>query len=404
VDVKSLRIALVTPEYAPESGGIGANAAVVATGLLRHGHQPIVVTSDPAFASSNDHVTVLYVRRRTGAELLGKRLRRRLSRDIGEAVDRLLTAREAARRALAASPDLVVASEWDAQAWWIARFTRLPVVTRLASPMYRVSQADGLDTARYRVQCWFERDQAARSTLVHALSREMAHDVERDWQLAPERIAVVPNPVDVERVRRSAASPTFALPPRFFAYTGRLETRKGIWVLASVLSDVLRAHPDMHAVLVGNGDPATRTKIADAARDVADRVHVLGALPWPEMLGVVARAELMVFPALWESFPNVALEAMALGRPIVAGATGGLAEVVEHGRTGWLVAPGDAAALADTLIDALNEPERLRRFGEAAATSVARYDADRVVHELIAVYERAISLARRGRLGPTFCL
>jgi glycogen(starch) synthase len=338
-------------------------------------------------------VPVFRVRRRVNGRRLGKRLRRRLTRDIGEAVDRFLTARAAAKRALAVSPDLVVASEWDAQAWWIARFTRLPLVTRLASPAYLAGRANGMPTERFRVQSWFERDQAARSTLVHALSREMAGDIARDWHIAAERIAVVPNTLDVERVRRAATPPTFALPPRFIAYAGRVETRKGVWVLASILSDVLRAHPHTHVVFVGSADQAVRAKMSNATAEVADRVHLLGALPWPEMLGVVERAELIVLPALWESFPNVALEAMALARPMVASATGGLAELVQPGRTGWLVPPGDAAALAATLIDALSDPERLHRFGDAAGASVARYDVDRVVDELIALYERAVFTA-----------
>jgi glycosyltransferase involved in cell wall biosynthesis len=57
------------------------------------------------------------------------------------------------------------------------------------------------------------------------------------------------------------------------------------------------------------------------------------------------------------------------------------------------VPPGDAAALAATLIDALSDPERLHRFGDAAGASVARYDVDRVVDELIALYERAVFTA-----------
>jgi glycosyltransferase involved in cell wall biosynthesis len=379
----ALRVALVTPEFRPESGGIGTNARLVASRLADRGHVVTVVTTDPSVGDA--------VRRRAAAELPALRRHARLRR-LAEIRDRVATARALARLACAASPDLVVAPEWDATAWWLARYARVPVVTRIAGPIYRIRPANGDSLEPHRVQCWFERDQARRSTLVHATSHAMAETIAQDWGIDRGRMVVVPNPVDIQHVR-SAATTTLELPARFFAYVGRLEPVKGIRVLAEVLADILRMHPSVHAVFAGRADEPSRAVLDAEAAEVADRIHILDALSWPDTLGVMSRAELVVLPALYETFPNVALEAMALRRPIVASGINGLAEAVRDGETGWLVPPGDAPALRDTMIAALGAPEELRRFGESAGVWVERYDADRVIDELVALYERALARA-----------
>lgn len=375
-----LRVALVTPEFRPESGGIGTNARVVASRLADRGHVVTVVTTDPDAADP--------VRRRALGERPVLRRHPRLRR-LAEVGDRVRTARAVAQKACAAGPDLVVAPEWDATAWWLARRSRVPVVTRIAGPIYLIRPANGDSLEPHRVQCWFERDQARKSTLVHATSSAMAETIARDWGIDRARMVVVPNPIDIDRVRRSATR-TLDLPPRFFAYVGRLEPVKGLGVLAEVLADILRAHPQVEAVFAGRADAPSRAMLASGAAEVADRIHVLDALSWPDTLGVMSCAELIVLPALYETFPNVALEAMALGRPIVASRINGLAEAVRDGETGWLVPPGDAPALRDAVIAALAAPDELRRFGEAAGVAVERYEADSVIDELIALYERAI--------------
>jgi glycogen synthase len=376
----ALRIAIVTPEFRPESGGIGTNARIVASKLADRGNIVTVVTTDPEVPDS--------VRRRDWADR--PRLRSRAHfRALAEVGDRVATALAVARQASAARPELVVAPEWDATAWWLARFSRVPVVTRIAGPVYLIRPANGDPVGPHRVQSWLERDQARRSALVHATSRAMAGTIARDWRIDPARLVVAPNPIDIERVQDSAMT-TLHLPNRFFAFVGRLEPVKGLGVLAEILADVLRAHPDIDAVFVGRADAPSRATLNAAAADVADRIHLLDALPWSETLGVMSRAELIVMPALYETFPNVALEAMALGRPIVASAINGLAETVVDGETGRLVPPGDAHALRDALLSVLGAPEELLRMGEAAAAAVGRYDADRVVDEIIALYARAL--------------
>jgi glycogen synthase len=183
-------------------------------------------------------------------------------------------------------------------------------------------------------------------------------------------------------------------------FIGRLERRKGVHTLGEALARVLPAHPDVQALLIGrdagtDGGGAT-AELRRAVQPVAERVHFLGELPRAQALAVVARAGVVVLPSLWESFGYVCAEAMALGRPVVASRTGGFAEMVQPGGTGWLVAPGDPAELAGALDDALSDPARLVAFGAAARERAAGYDVDRIAERLAGLYETA----RRAGDGP----
>jgi glycogen(starch) synthase len=121
---------------------------------------------------------------------------------------------------------------------------------------------------------------------------------------------------------------------------------------------------------------------------------MLGELRRRDALAVVARSELVVLPSLWESFGYVAVESMALGRPVIATHVGGFPEFIEDGRTGWLVPPDDADALADSIQARLADPDGSRSIGAAASTASERFDIEEIVDDLVALYERALDLGR----------
>jgi glycogen(starch) synthase len=121
---------------------------------------------------------------------------------------------------------------------------------------------------------------------------------------------------------------------------------------------------------------------------VAERVHVLGELPREQALALVSRADVVVLPSLWENLANACLEAMALGRPVVATSVGGFVELLEHGETGSLVPPGDADGLAAELSRLLGDEEARRALGARAAERAAELDVPRIAERLVDLYER----------------
>jgi glycogen synthase len=368
-------------------GGIGTNTAAVAPALAERGHDVTVITRGQAGTVEIKGVTVVRIDHRWVPS---------------RPADLLLTRRGIAAAVRRASPDLVQAAEWEAEAWWVARFQPVPVVTRLATPSFVLDELNRNQVdARARLVRALERDQARRSSLVFAPTRAILDLVGTEWELDQNRLAIVRNPVEIEPIRLAgAAAAPMKLPQRFLCFFGRMERRKGIEVLAAALPSVFTRHPDVHAVFIGR-DPGDEDgdlmrRFHQLISGFEDRVHLLGELDREDALAVVARAELVVLPSLWESFGYVAVESMALGRPVIATQSGGFPEFIEHGETGWLVPPEDAGALADSMIERLSDPAESRRVAEAGSAASDRFDVNAIVDELVALYERALETRAEG--------
>jgi glycogen(starch) synthase len=383
-----VRIVLLSPEFppTPRLGGIGTNTATVAPALAQLGHDVCVVTRGE---------------RASVVEENGVRIVRLVPRWFPEPrIERLISRRLFAAASSAFRPDVAQAPEWEASGWWISRSGNIPLVTRLATPTYIVEELNrGAPARESAFVRRLERDQARRSAAILAPTRALADRVAQDWKLDRPAVHVVPNPVSGDEVRRLGAEAIDdELPPRYIAFVGRLEKRKGILELGQALRAVLPRHPQLHAVVVGRdageGGGAVRTEFAADVAEVSDRVHLLGELPRERVLPIIERATLLVLPSRWENFANVALEGLALGKPVIATRVGGFVEFLEHDVNAWLVPPSDAPALAKELDRRLSDPEGLDRVAGRARTSAEQFDVGAIATRLVAVYEEAIATRR----------
>ena len=274
------------------------------------------------------------------------------------------------------------------------------VATRLAVPLAgrpRPWILGGLRVAERRKRWHLMLDRltshlAAGSVCVSEGVRRFSRDV-GGWP--DDRLTVIPNAVDVAPFDRAAAAALSraalglgGVPEGSFLslYVGRLDGQKGLPVLLDAAARVVAARPtrDWHLALAGDGpDRAALTSLAASHPALAGRVHWLGRRD--DVPALLHACDLLVLPSLWEGMPNVVLEAMAARRAVVATRVEGTEDLVAPGRNGWLVPPADPAALADALLDAAADPDRLRRFGAAAR---ARVEADFTPARMVAAYER----------------
>jgi glycosyltransferase involved in cell wall biosynthesis len=130
-----------------------------------------------------------------------------------------------------------------------------------------------------------------------------------------------------------------------------------------LLADALH-HLDRPWQLIIVGDGEAKPDVERAMRPVAGGVFMLGALPQKALPVIYAGCDLFVWPAINEAFGMALLEAQCCGLPAVAGAWGGVPAIVADGKTGWLSAPGDAAAFSADVDFALDAD--LRAFAQAA--------------------------------------
>ncbi len=155
----------------------------------------------------------------------------------------------------------------------------------------------------------------------------------------------------------------------------------------ALLPSVARAHLDIVGEDWGGVAP-----VASLATElgVGDQISILGPLVRWRLLQAYASADLMVLPSLFESFPIVLLEAMAAGLPVVASRVGGIAEVVEEGRTGLLVEPGNPRDLAHALELLISDPKLRRAMGRRGRERAQDYSWDMVAQRVRQVYEEVM--------------
>ena len=203
--------------------------------------------------------------------------------------------------------------------------------------------------------------------------------------------ALEADPGEVERLRERLGLGSDNV---VVAGLGRLIPVKGFEYLVEAHVKARAAHPDLRLVLVGDGDLGEELRARARSLGAADSVIFAGMVESHEIPAYLAVADVVVVPSVrYEGYvdglPNVALEAMAAGRPLVATRVGGLPELVRPGETGLLVDEKDADELADAIVTLAREPEMRARMGDSGRTLIRdSMSWDSVAERFEAVYER----------------
>ncbi|HZE20661.1 MAG TPA: glycosyltransferase, partial [Desulfobaccales bacterium] len=185
-------------------------------------------------------------------------------------------------------------------------------------------------------------------------------------------------------------------PPFHLLALGRLVPKKGFAVLLAACRLLLDQGLDFRLTLAGDGPERRRLRELIHGQGLADRVSLAGAVPHREVARLMAQAHLLVMPSLIapsgdrDGIPNVVLEALFCGLPVLATAISGIPEVIREGDTGWLTSPGDPEALAQSITAALAAPaEARRRAAQGRALVAEEFDSQRNYGRLKALFEKA---------------
>lgn len=222
---------------------------------------------------------------------------------------------------------------------------------------------------------WLYRIGARIVNGVIAVSDETARSFCEAIGDVADKITVVANAVDVESYPAEADREEvrvrlgFGSGEHLMTMVGTFKRQKGHRYLVEAATSVVRRWPDLHILLVGGGDLAPEIETQVNAAGLSNRVHLLGSRrDVPEIL---AASDSFVLPSLWEGLPVALVEAMASGLPVIATSVSGTEQVMVEGVTGLLVAPGDAGALADAMIELLSDPAGAATMAAAGRERVA---------------------------------
>jgi glycosyltransferase involved in cell wall biosynthesis len=230
-----------------------------------------------------------------------------------------------------------------------------------------------------------------RADHVVANSGPLADDLHTVFGIPRHRLVVIPNPVDVDRLRTLSAehfdAPALSdLPPKWLLYAGRLNEQKNPILLLRAFK---RIRNDVCCSLVIAGDGSLRREVnqAIAALDLSEDVIPLGWVdnPYPLM----SRATALVLSSDYEGSPNALLEAMALGCPVIAtDSPGGSREALHDGEAGILVPPRDENALAAAIKELIEDDSLRERLIERGRSVALAHRPDRVIESFLRLLER----------------
>jgi phosphatidyl-myo-inositol dimannoside synthase len=175
---------------------------------------------------------------------------------------------------------------------------------------------------------------------------------------------------------------------------GRLissEPGKGVDAVIQVLPDVLKVVPDLFYVVAGGGDLEPHLKEIAQKSSARNRILFVGQLPFEQLKRLFSRSDIFVMPSRQEGFGLVFLEAMALGKPVIAGSAGGAPEIVQDGVNGFLVNPDDHDALRRSLIRLSADSELRSKMGSAGRQRIEEsYTFPRFRERFVQILEHAL--------------
>jgi starch synthase len=269
----------------------------------------------------------------------------------------------------------------------------------------------------YAMSSWMERTAILDADAVIAVSNGTKEDILRVYPVAPERVHVIYNGIQLDEYQRTTettALQTYGVDPAvpYVLFVGRITRQKGV----THLVDAVRYMPPNTQVVLCAGAPDTPEIAAEMRHKVEEARQANPRVVWiekmvskPEVIQLYSNARVFCCPSVYEPFGIINLEAMACGAPVVASATGGIKEVVVDGQTGYLVPfahdpttgfPTDAEKFARDLgakvTELLGNPEKCKQFGQAGRRRVEEtFSWTAIADQTIQLYRTLTSDSKR---------
>lgn len=242
---------------------------------------------------------------------------------------------------------------------------------------------------------WLERCCTAPADQIICVSQGVADHCHR-YGFPVEKLIVIPNGIDLARISRvePADLQQLGVAPghKVLLFAGRLDRQKGIDAFFPIATKILEDFSDWEWILLGDGPLRPRLMRQASASPAASRIHFLG---WqPEILPLMKACELLVLPSRWEGMPNVVLEAIACGKPVLATRSEGVTELLGASEQEQTVPVGDWNALACRLRWWLQDQAHRESLGQANLCRAKHFSVETMVERYAELYERILAHTR----------
>ena len=234
--------------------------------------------------------------------------------------------------------------------------------------------------------CWGEQ--------VIAISKPVQQHLIGDFAVEESRVYLIPNGIDLKRFvmndensRRKARQKWSVEDAPLIGIIARLSDVKGIDVLLRAMPYILKVIPSAKLLIAGQGPHETFLKDLTKELSLTAQVQFRSIMDQPE--GLLPAFDVFVMPSLMEGLGLSVIEAQACGIPVVASRIGGLIDLINDGKSGYLVPIGDPEALAERIVDVLQNPRQAKLMAELARSNVEeKFSDQRMLNETLKVYEQ----------------
>jgi glycosyltransferase involved in cell wall biosynthesis len=274
-------------------------------------------------------------------------------------------------------PDLVHAQDLSMglPAWLIKKILKIPyIVWGRGSDVYLQGRFGKLIT----------RVVLKNADAILVLTEDMRKQLHK---ISNAEISVIPNGIDLEKYSKVAENLPKEAGRKNILFVGTLYPVKGVRYLIMAMKIVHDALPEARLILVGDGEERGQLTILTNQLGISDCVQFVGKVPHNDVQTFLYKADIFVLPSLSEGFPNVILEAMACGLPIVASRVGGVPDIMKDGVHGYLVEAKEPDKIAEKILILLNNNELREKIAQMNKDIVKTFGWDNVIHKLEFLYK-----------------
>lgn len=404
-----MHIVYVTRELppSPRCGGIGSYVWDVARQVVKYGHKVTIISASDDTRKFQESLIdgVLIIRLSggdfaiSGVEKAGSskliKYARTITRyhsyrsQVADTIDSLITKDNV---------DLIEVAEYGAEALkWMKRSRRVPMVVRLHTPTAlnrnTVKRISVFNLIKYW-QAMQEYRLLKSSDAITSCSHALADWVIGDSGIEERSIVTITNPVFFTEWLSKKKNKQVHSGIEVF-YAGTVVEAKGVGDLIQSVRRLRNAHIDIRLIIAG--------RLGDFGEKLVDQqkkdIELQG---WLQIIGPVSRDKLkeyyssvnvVCFPSWWEGLGIVCLEAMACGALVIGSSAGGMSEIIDNGKDGFLVSPKDPVLLADCILRVINLPQAKREEIAAAAQAKVKseFDVDIIIPKLLGFYGKTIT-------------
>jgi glycosyltransferase involved in cell wall biosynthesis len=395
-----VKICFISPEYLPLSGGTGAYVYYLSRELMKLGNSACIVTGygESRDVKINEQHQIFFLKSlkapvvksflfAASASRKLSRLRGSLPVDIAH-VNLPLVPSFAVPSGFGKTLISTVHSTWKGEAEAIK-----------GEPYSRLNSNEKFMVSFNWFLRIFEERMLERSNKIIAVSDFTRRELKQYYKVKQDKIRVIHNGVDTSKFqpagdkRKAKAELGFNPDDIAVLSVGRLYARKGLFTLIESMPAVVRRFPRVKFIISGKGQSNEMKKLVSHATRLGVRDHIVftGYFPDRKLPRLYQAADVFAFSTFYENLPFAVLEALSTGLPVVTTRVGGIPEMIEDGKNGFLVQPFNSRELSDRVLYFLEHPSAASEMAFLARKIIKeRFDWRLIVKKVLKVYDEAL--------------